>query len=393
VSMGTRWLAVTVMVLLARGGAAQDADLDALLSRAVVLHQSGDLEGAAALYVQVLRVVPGASRIRSNLGAAYAGLGRYDDAIVEYRRALEGEDDPSIRQNLALSLQKAGHLDEAAEEATRVLGAEPGNHAVLLLLADTELRRGRNEHVVQLLGPALEARPEDKSAAYLLGSALLELDRTAEAQTVLDRLFRDDSAEGHVLLGTLLAKRRDWPAALAEYEKARSANPKLPLVNYLVGEALMRGREDWAGAAAALRAELSTNPYHFESNLLLGTLLLEGGSLQEALGHLERAAQLRPGDLSVKYPLGTAYLNAGRLEEARALLEAVAAAAPGHLQTQMKLAALYTKLGLTEDAARARANAAKLLKEADAQAFQGGKQIIEKALGSDPAPQVPPKPR
>jgi len=390
--MGPRWLAVTVVLLLARAAAAQDTNLDALLSRALVLHQSGDLEGAAALYVQVLRAAPGAFRIRSNLGAAYAGMGRYEDAIPEYRRALEGEDDPAIRQNLALSLQKAGHLDEAAEEAARVLGTQPGNHAVVLLLADIELRRGRYERVVELLGPVLGASPDDKSAAYLLGSALLELDRTAEAQAVLDRLFRDDSAEGHVLLGILLVKRRDWPAALAEYEKARAANPKLPLVNYLVGEALMRGREDWAGAAAALRAELATNPYHFESNLLLGTLLLEGGSQQEALAHLERAARLRPGDLSVKYPLGAAYLNAGRLEEARVLLEAVAAAAPGHLQTQMKLAALYTKLGLADDAARARANAAKLLKEADAQAFQGGKQIIEKALdAAGTAPGGPPK--
>ena len=389
--MGNRWPAVTLMVLLARAAVAQDADLDTLLSRAVVLHQSGDLEGAAALYVQVLRAAPGASRIRSNLGAAYAGLGRYEDAIAEYRRALEGEDDPSIRQNLALSLDKAGHLEEAAAEAARAQASQPGNRAVVLLLANIELRRGRFERVVELLSPVVGAAPEDTSAAYILGSALLELDRTGEAQAVLDRLFRDGSAEGHVLLGTLLAKRRDWPAALAEYEKARAANPKLPLVNYLVGEALMRGREDWAGAAAALRAELASNPYHFESNLLLGTLLLEGGSQPEALSHLELAARLRPGDLSVKYPLGAAYLNAGRLEDARGLLEAVAAAAPGHLQTQMKLAVLYSKLGLPDEAARARASAAKLLKEADAQAFQGGKQIIERALGAPgAAPATPP---
>ncbi len=374
--------AAVAVLLMAGVAQAQQGDLDALLSRAVVLHQTGDLAGAAALYVQVQRMAPELSRVRSNLGAAYAGLGRYDDAIAEYRRALDGVEDPSIRQNLALALQKAGRLEEAATEASRVLAAQPDNRAAAVLLADTRLRLGQPDKVVELLTPVLAAAPDDKTVAYLLGSALLSLDRTAEAQAVLDRLFRGESAEGHVLVGMLQAKRHDWPAALAEYEKARALNPKMPLLNYLVGEALMRGHEDWAGAASALRAELATNPYHYESNLLLGTLLVEGGQVQEALPLLEQAARLRSDDIALKYPLGAAYLAVGRLEEARVLLEAVAAAAPGHLQTQMKLAALYTKLGRTEDAARARQKAVELMKQADAHAFSGGKQMINSALGT-----------
>ncbi len=379
-------LAALALLLLATAPVqAQQADVDALLSRALVLHQTGDLAGAAALYVQVLRVTPAAALVRSNLGAAYAGLGRYDEAIVEYRRALDGLDDPSIRQNLALSLLKTGRVPEAADEASRVVAAQPDNRAAAVLAADIDLRLGQAQKVVDLLSPVLATAPDDKTVAYLLGEALLSLDRTEAAQAVLDRVFRGESAEGHVLLGMLLSKSRDWPAALAEYEKARAINPKMPLLNYLLGEALMRGREDWAGAAAALRAERAANPYHYESNLLLGTLLLEGGHVQDALPLLEQAARLRGDDLSLKYSLGAAYLTLGRLEEARALLEAVAAAAPGHLQTQMKLAALYTKLGRTEDAARARQKAVELMKDADAKAFNGGKQMINGALGA-PAP-------
>ncbi len=377
--------ALALVLLAAASARAQPSDVDALLSRAVVLHQTGDLAGAAALYVQVLRVTPDAALVRSNLGAAYAGLGRYDEAIAEYRRALAGVDDASIRQNLALSLLKAGRLEEAAQEASRVLLAQPDNRAAAVLAADAWLQLGQAAKVVDLLSPVLRSAPDDKTVAYLLGSALLRLDRTAEAQAVLDRVFRGESAQGHVLLGMLMSKRHDWPAALAEYEKARDLDPKMPLLNYLLGEALMRGREDWAGAAAALRAELSANPHHYESNLLLGTLLLEGGQAQDALPFLEEAARLRGDDVSLKYSLGAAYLALGRLEEARALLEAVAAAAPTHLQTQMKLAALYTKLGRAQDAARAREKALALMKEADARAFSGGRQIINGALGA-PAP-------
>ncbi len=373
--------AFLVWTLAARSVSAQGEDPDALLSRAVVLHQTGDLEGAAALYVQVLRLVPGAVRVRSNLGAAYAGLGRYDEAVAEYRRALESEDDPTIRQNLALALRKAGRLAEAAEECERVLAARPTSRETALLLAEAYLGLGEDARVVALLTPLAAAHADDKALAYELGTALIGLGRATEAQAILDSLFREDSAEAHVLLGSLQARQNDWPAALVEYQKARAANPKLPLVSYMVGEALMRGREDWAGAAEAFRAELDGNPYHYESNLMLGTLLLEGGHPHQALPRLELAARLRKDGVGAKYALGAAYLACGRLQEALPLLEAAAGAAPAHEQTQMKLAVLYAKLGRSADAARAKANAMRLQKEADSRAFQGAEELVDRALG------------
>ena len=356
--------------------------------------QEPDLDGAAALYVQILRVVPGASRVWSNLGAAWAGLGRYEDAIDQYRQALAREDDPSIRRNLAVALMKTGQIRDSAAEAERALVAQPGDRDALLLLADCRLRLGETQAAIDLLTPAAAASPGDKAVAYLLGTALLDADRTGDAQVVMDRLFRDDSPESHVLLGSMYSRRKDWSAALVEYEKARSANPKLPLVNFLYGEALMKERNDWAGAAAAFRAELEIDPNHYESNLLLGTLLREGGQAEEALERLVRAERLRGDDLAVKFSLGAAYLATGRMEEARRLLEEVAAAAPGHLPTQMQLAVLYTRLGRTEDAARARANVGRLQKEADARSFQGVRESVGDLIGKSgsPAGSEPKKP-
>jgi tetratricopeptide (TPR) repeat protein len=366
---------------LAGAASAQEADLDATLARAVELHQAGDLEGASALYVKVLTAVPTAWRVRSNLGAAWAGLGRYEDAIDQYRQALQHEDDPSIRRNLAVALVKTGQLREAEAEAGRALVARPGDRDALLLLADCRLRLGETQAALDLLQPAASASPGDKAVAYLLGTALLDANRVADAQVVMDRVFRDDSPESHVLLGSMYARRNDWPAAIGEYQKARAGNPKLPLVNFLYGEALMKERNDWEGAAEAFRAELAIDPNHYESNLLLGTLLREGGQPEEALVRLEHAARLRGDDLAVKFSLGAAYLAAGRLEEARRLLEGVAAAAPGHLPTQMQLAMLYTRLGRPQDASRARANVVRLTKEADSRSFQGVRESISDLVG------------
>jgi tetratricopeptide (TPR) repeat protein len=379
-------LTLGALLLASAEAATQTPDLDALLARALERHQAGDLAAAADLYVQVLTVVPGAARVRSNLGAAWAGLGRYEDAIDQYRQALKQIDEPSIRRNLAVALLKTSQVREAAAEAESALLAQPGDRDSLLLLADCRLRLGETQAAVDILKPAAASAPDDKAIAYLLGTALIDLNRTADAQVVMDRVFRDDSPESHVLLGSMYARRGQWPAAIVEYDKARAANPKLPLVNFLYGEALMKERNDWAGAAAAFRAELEIDPNHYESNLLLGTLLREGGQADEALPRLEHAARLRGEDLAVKFSLGAAYLATGRIAEAQRLLEAVAAAAPGHLPTQMQLAVLYTRLGRPEDAAKARTNVVRLQKEADARSFQGVRESISDLIGrSGPA--------
>ncbi len=370
----------------ARAARAQEQDLNALLSRAVVLHQAGDLEGAAALYLQLLRQVPEAARVRSNLGAAYAGLGRFDDAIEQYQKALATEDVPSVRQNLALAFQKTGRIQQAADEAARVLSVQPDNRDALLLLGDCWSRLGEHQKAVDLLTPAAARAPEDKAVAYLLGTALLNLNRTADAQAVMDRLFRDDSPEAHVLMATMHERRKDWSAALAEIEKARAGNPKLPLVNYLYGECLMKDHNDWAGAAAAFREELAIDPNHYESNLLLGTLLREEGRHEEALSYLARAARARGDDLAVQFSLGADYLALGRLEEARSLLEPVGKAAPRHLPTHMQLALLYHRLGRPEDAARERAAVQRRQKDAESRSFQGVRESLGDLLGRSAAP-------
>jgi tetratricopeptide (TPR) repeat protein len=358
----------------------RDIEIELILSRALVLHHAGDLEGAAALYVQVLRATPGAARVRSNLGAAYAALGRYDDAIDQYRRALDDESDTSIRRNLALALQKAGRVREAADEAQLVLAAEPGNRDAILILADCSWCLGESQAAIELLAPIAGTASVDHAIAYLLGRALLDVGRTDDAQAVMDPLFRDGSPEGHVLMGLMYSQRQMWAEARAELETARRANPRLALVNFLLGQALARAM-DWEGAKAALRAELDCDPNQFDSNLLLGNILREEGLCAEALVLLERAARMRPDDLAVQFSLGAVYLAMGRLHEARDLLDSVSRGAPEHLPTRLQLAVLYTRLGDREKAAEARVEARRLQELAGEHSFQGAIDVVRDLRG------------
>src|SRR4030095_9179575 len=119
-------------------------------ARANQLHQSGDIEGAIKGYQSILAKYPQRVDVRSNLGAAYSRLGRYEEAIAQYKQALKLDSrNETIRFNLALAYYKGALFVEAADEFTRFLAAAasdlPQRPNAVLLLARSEERRVRKE--------------------------------------------------------------------------------------------------------------------------------------------------------------------------------------------------------------------------------------------------------
>jgi len=68
--------------------AAQGPD-DQILKDAIAAHQAGNIDAAIGGYERFLKVYPDTLIALSNLGAAYARAGRYNDAIEEYKHALK----------------------------------------------------------------------------------------------------------------------------------------------------------------------------------------------------------------------------------------------------------------------------------------------------------------
>ena len=359
-------------------------DPDELLARAVALHQAGDTLGAIHYYEQVLEQLPGLVEARSNLGAAYMKLGRFDDAIAHYRQALAVQPDiVGVRLNLGLAYYKADRTIEAAPEFEAVLTKAPKHPAATLLLADCRLRAGNTQGVIDLLAPLESELGGDRLFAYLFGTALIESDQLERGQRVIDRLFSGgDSAEGHLLLGVQYLRQGQALKAVPAIEKALQLNPALPGIHALYARAL-RQNQDNAAAAVEYRKELERNPNDFESNLWLGILRTEADQLDEALEYLKRAGRLRPHDPAVAYGLGRVHLAAGRLDEARKWLEQLAQDAPSYSQGHVLLATVYYRLELREKGDEQRA----IVDRLRAEAKQRGAVEAEGAPGAPvPAP-------
>jgi tetratricopeptide (TPR) repeat protein len=359
-------------------------DADAVLAQAVQLHEAGDIFGAITGYEAYLKTDPNNAGVRSNLGAAYVRLGRFADGVAEYQKALAIEPaSATYRFNLSLALYKGGRYVDAVRELQTVIAA-PQHKGARLLLGDCYLRQGRFQDVVDLLAPWEASYGNDRGFAYVLGSAFIETDRLDYGQRLIDRIFMGgESAEGHLLMGTVHLRAGDAPAALTELKKAVELNPQLPVANGLLGRALLRNGENDAALRAFLR-ELELNPDDFNTNLQVAELKKRDQRFDDARVYVERALKMRPDDVPARFSLAGIYISTGKNDEARQLLEQVVAAEPNYVEAFAQLAIVYYRLGRKDDGDRMRARVQEL--NAELQARQPGAQ----AQPGQPAP--PPRP-
>jgi tetratricopeptide (TPR) repeat protein len=346
---------VSSVALAQDPSAAVDRDFD----RATQLHQSGDLQGAVRGYLAILATHPARVDVRSNLGAAYSALGKYEDAIDQYKRALVIDpQNYAIRFNLAMAYYKAAWFTEAAAELERFLAAAPNTPQTTnarLVLADCQIRIGEYKKVIDRLSPLAEADSSNRTVAYLLGSALIGDNQLNKGQEIIDRVFRDDdSAEAHLLMGSILLVADDAQGALKEVQRALELNPKLSGVQAWHGRVLMR-LGDTEKAKAAFKTELASNANDFEANLYLGILLRQDKLLDEAASHLQRATQLRPREQYARYHLAAVYAAAGKPSNALPLLEGVLKEHTDFVEARVLLASVYYRLNRKEDGDREKA--------------------------------------
>ena len=352
-------------------------DVERAFARATELHESGNIEGAIRGYQAILNSHPERADVRSNLGAAYSRLGRYEDAIEPYQKALALDSrNQTIRFNLALAYYKAALFTEAAGELAPFLAAVPQNLPEkmnsVLLLADCQVRLGEYKKTIELLSPVADADPNNRAVAFLLGSALIGDGQVNRGEVLIDRVFHDeDSAEAHMLLGSVLLVADDGHGAIKEFERAIQLNSKLPTLRAWYGRALMR-MGDSEKAKAAFNGELADNPHDFDANLYLGILLRQGKSYTEAFDYLSHAVRLRPRDQYARYHLSAVYAALGKPNEARPLLEGVVKEYPDFIEAHALLASVYYRLNRKQDGDREKAIVQKL--NDDQQAKQPGAQ-------------------
>jgi tetratricopeptide (TPR) repeat protein len=238
--------------------------------------------------------------VYSGRGAALSWLGRDEEALADYNRAIAL--DPSFYQaylNRANLLRRYGKLDEALADLQRAIDAAPENPAVRCQIGQFYLK---------------EEDPEAAIAAFSEGVALHE-------RAFSCRLGR----------ASVLSDQRRFEEGVADIQYVIDHQPDFTVAYDDLGN-LYIDWEDWQGAVDAFTVIIDSNPYPlaYENR---GYAYLRMGDYEAALDDLDWAISLYPYSGMFYYDRAVTLLHLGELQAALSDVEQVLALDPSYVLT------------------------------------------------------------
>ncbi|MDP6506593.1 MAG: hypothetical protein QF886_23410, partial [Planctomycetota bacterium] len=121
---------------------------------------------------------PGNAKLQSLLGYAFTEFSRHSEAETAYRGSLASEDDPDIRELLALNLLRQGRPEEAQPYLQHIIDQELSEQAPLLvILAEGFQDKGMHDEAVKILEESARLHPdvaEDKEFKKMHKASAIE---------------------------------------------------------------------------------------------------------------------------------------------------------------------------------------------------------------------------
>ncbi|MBE7209752.1 MAG: tetratricopeptide repeat protein [Gluconacetobacter diazotrophicus] len=318
---------------LVRHGRAADADamLDALVRRVPVL---GMVRGGLQ-----------ASLARPAVGSAADGLARAYLGIAELLRETGGDNGKvaaGFMLRFALVMQPglapahltlaelqaaAKHPAEAAATLRDVDPADPLFPIAELRTATLDAMLGQRDAAIARLRALSDRLPDRPEPAESLGDVLSDARDWPGAIAAYDRAITDQRRleHGHLagddwrlLFARAVAFDRSdrWPQARLDLEAALSLAPAEPFVLNYLGYSMVERRDDLPKARVLIQRALAAKPDDGSIRDSLGWAMLRQDDVPGAVRTLERAAEQDPEDPTVNFHLGAAYWAAGRRIEA-----------------------------------------------------------------------------
>lgn len=355
----TSLLAVTLLVATLAGLCAttwaQNADPQQLFQNAVAAERRGDEALAAKRFEELVRLRPDMIAAHASLAGVLTTLGRFDEAVAQYRAALQeapGNRDLSLA--LGLTYLKKGDVDQAAGLLTSLNKSRPDDVRVAALLGECDLRLGRTAQSIALLAPLEKTNPGNLYLKWVLGSAMIRAGQIYEGVDRVEMVARQThSPRMYMAAAEANLQIRRFGQAHEDVDAARRLNPQLAGLDTLDG-AIMESEGNLNGAIATFQKVLEVNPNDLQAQLHLGTIFYTERRLDAAKLHLQKALEINPASTPARYQLARVERAQGQTDAAVKDFEQAERSDPDWLPPHLELSALYYHLNRREDGARER---------------------------------------
>jgi Flp pilus assembly protein TadD len=231
---------------------------------------------------------------------------------------------PSSIDQQILNAVNAGDGDLEIHQLRARLDSNPADLSVRLELARRYQKLGFPEVAIEHCRLACERAPDSDEAHLALAKALRDVNRSAEAASVLDAYAAGKESAGvrvWAWLGLLRDDTGNWKAGETAHRRALALAPERDDLHNNLGYCLLRqGRA--AEAATEFRTALKLQPHSqvAENNLAMALAGEEAGTAgnKEAIARLESVSD----PASAHNNMAVALIEAGRYAEARQEIDA-----------------------------------------------------------------------
>ena len=200
--------------------------------------------------------------------------------------------------NLGSFLSARGNVDEAIRDFRKALELWPNQSKDHNNLGKALVQKGRIAEAMDHFQTALRVSPEDPDTESNIGAASLQQGDADEAISHLRRAVEKwpRHAQGHINLGNALLQNREIDAAIAEYEKTLALPFDHAESHYSIGTAL-RQKGDVEEAIVHYRKALELRPDYANAHNNLGNALRQQGRIEEAVHEYEAALKSEPDSI------------------------------------------------------------------------------------------------
>ena len=282
---------------------------------------------------------PGAkARMQSIVGSILLGRGKISEARDAFTQALEH--DPSnvdAKLGLARLATTDGGIAEAEKQVDALITQSPAFADALLFKAQLLVAQGKAAESIQVLGRAVDARPNSIAAHMSLVPALLRTGDVAGARARVDALknIARDSVAPLYLDALVLSGEGKLIEARDAAENALKYAPDYPPLLLLAGTLAMQQR-NLAEAEEHLTKAAKAVPNGYAQRLLVGTLL-QAGKPQRAKELLDPPLEARPDDPGLVSLAAELAMGRGDYKEATKLYSKALAGDPKNVVRQTRL--------------------------------------------------------
>lgn len=189
----------------------KDAQVAKAVENAINLQSGHRYEEAISAYQEILKQRPKDDAIYFNIGTAYQKLGKFDDAIENYKKASSLKNDPAYQEAIEdVRIEKVNWLLEKGIAAQN---------------------NGENKIAIRMYKEIVEIVPNNASAWYNLGTAYQAEKKVSDALDAYEKAYTIDAesqSDAIFFSAIIMEEKRKLNDAISLYEKYLSAAPNGP---------------------------------------------------------------------------------------------------------------------------------------------------------------------